>query len=284
MKPFPIPVVALGAGSQSGEDEDLSFMPLPREMHTFDLGHMPTSEEARGRDEARGVLTWAQQAAAAYSPGGGTTAMDVTQLDDPNRELLDQVIGEGEIAISIHRPERVRIQESVFAGVWRLQYADESGRVLRDVVEVGPIPAVVVESARAVATSPVRVDDIPPEAANSAPVLAEIAHHVATRAPGEAAHVINLTLLPFADADVKHISSVVSGGSVLMLSRGYGNCRITSSVVRDTWWVQYFNSMDQPLLDTLEITDVPDVALAAHQDLADTAERLVEALRWLTDG
>jgi len=284
MKSFPIPVVALGPGSQSNEDDDLSFLPMPREMHTFGLGHMPTSEDARGRDEARAVLAWAQQAAAAYAPGAATTATDVTQLDDANRELLNQVLGEGEIAISIRGPERVRIQESVFAGVWRLQYTDESGRVLRDVVEVGPIPAVVVESARAIATSPVRVDDIPAEAANAAPVLAEIAHHVATRSPGDPAHVVNLTLLPFADADVKHISGVVSGGSVLMLSRGYGNCRITSSVVRDTWWVQYFNSMDQPLLDTIEVTDVPDVALAAPQDLEDTAERLAEALRWLTDG
>jgi hydrogenase-1 operon protein HyaF len=284
MKPFPIPVVAVGPGSQSTEDDELSYLPMPREMHTFDLSHMPTSEEARGRDEARAALTWAQQAAAAYVPGAATAALDVTALDAANRELLDQVLGEGEVAISVHAPASVRIQESVFAGVWRVHYVDGSGRVVRDLIEVGPIPAVVLESARAAATQPVRLDDIPPEAANSAPVLAEIAHHVAARSPKDPTHIINLTLLPFSDADVKHISGAVAGGAVLMLSRGYGNCRITSSVVRDTWWVQYFNSMDQPLLDTLEITDVPEVALAAPEDLADTADRLAEALKWLTDG
>ena len=36
MKPFDIPVVALGPGSQTGEgDEELNYPDLPREMNTY---------------------------------------------------------------------------------------------------------------------------------------------------------------------------------------------------------------------------------------------------------
>mgnify|MGYP000724044400 FL=1 len=61
-----------------------------------------------------------------------------------------------------------------------------------------------------------------------------------------------------------------------MLSRGYGNCRITSTRLRNTWWVQYFNSMDHLILNTIEVTSVPEVALAAPEDFADSVERLAE--------
>ena len=61
-----------------------------------------------------------------------------------------------------------------------------------------------------------------------------------------------------------------------ILSRGYGNCRIASTKVNGLWRVQYFNSTDQLILDTLEITDIPAVACAATEDLQDSAERLTE--------
>jgi len=46
--------------------------------------------------------------------------------------------------------------------------------------------------------------------------------------------------------------------------------------------VQYFNGMNAILLDTLEITRMPEVALAAADDIADAIERLQEALDWLS--
>ena len=75
---------------------------------------------------------------------------------------------------------------------------------------------------------------------------------------------------------------VLGTGRVLILSRGYGNCRITSTGLRDTWWVQYFNSTDKLILNTLEVTRVPDVAPAAEEDYLDSIERLgewIDALR-----
>ena len=77
---------------------------------------------------------------------------------------------------------------------------------------------------------------------------------------------------------------MLAAGPVRILSRGYGNCRITSTVVRDTWWVQYVNGYGNPMVDSIEITDVPEVAVASPEDIADSAERLREAFEWLEKG
>ena len=52
---------------------------------------------------------------------------------------------------------------------------------------------------------------------------------------------------------------------------------------RDVWRVQYFNSMNTLILNTIEIVDVPEVALAAAEDLEDSRERLTELVDWMSD-
>jgi hydrogenase-1 operon protein HyaF len=42
--------------------------------------------------------------------------------------------------------------------------------------------------------------------------------------------------------------------------------------------VRYFNSRDAIVLNTIEVVEVPNVACAAPEDLADTAQRLGEIL------
>jgi len=73
-------------------------------------------------------------------------------------------------------------------------------------------------------------------------------------------------------------------GPVAILSRGFGNCRITSTLLRNLWRVQYFNSMQTLILNTLEVVDVPEVAMAAAEDLADSRQRLRELLDWMAEG
>ena len=67
-------------------------------------------------------------------------------------------------------------------------------------------------------------------------------------------------------------------GPVTILSRGYGNCRIGSTAKRNGWWIKFYNSQDALILNTIEIVDIPSVAIAAPEDIADSADRLNEIL------
>ena len=51
MKAFPIPVVALGPGTQS-EDENLDYLPMPKDMDTYRAPVLPEPEEIAGRAAA----------------------------------------------------------------------------------------------------------------------------------------------------------------------------------------------------------------------------------------
>ena len=90
-------------------------------------------------------------------------------------------------------------------------------------------------------------------------------------------------LLPQSEQDLACLGDSLGRGPVSMLSRGYGNCRVTATGLRDVWWVQYFNSDDKLILNTLEVTPVPAAVLAAQEDIDDSAERLREILRALTE-
>ena len=68
-----------------------------------------------------------------------------------------------------------------------------------------------------------------------------------------------------------------------MLSRGFGNCRIASTLVRGAWRVQYLNSMNTIILNTIEVVDVPEVALAATEDLEDSKARMRELVAWMDE-
>jgi hydrogenase-1 operon protein HyaF len=95
------------------------------------------------------------------------------------------------------------------------------------------------------------------------------------------AHVINLTLLPLSPEDAAHLDALLDGGTVVILSRGFGNCRISSTAVRNVWRVQYFNNMQTLILNTIEVVEMPEVAIAAQEDLLETRGRLADLVSWM---
>jgi hydrogenase-1 operon protein HyaF len=212
---------------------------------------------------------------------GATVGLDLAGLAPDVLAVIDDMLGEGEVAIRIDAPHRFRIQESVFPGLWRVCGLDGEGRLAADWLEAAPMPSVVAAAARASARPAVAPVDPPAGAMNSPALLAELASSVAGRSEGDAAHVVNLTLLPLSPEDRQLLDAALPAGPVAILSRGFGSCRITSTGVRDVWRVQYFNSMSTPILDTIEVVDVPEVALAAPEDLADSRERLTELVDWM---
>jgi hydrogenase-1 operon protein HyaF len=121
-----------------------------------------------------------------------------------------------------------------------------------------------------------------PAVINAPPIYAELADKAARGTAGEPAHVVNFTLLPHTEEDLLWLDAALGEGAVTILSRGYGNCRVTATALAGVWRVQFFNSMDALILDTLEVTDMPEVVLAAREDLEDSARRLEQVLEAIT--
>lgn len=283
MKPFSIPVVAAfetrGPGSQP-EDEALQYLPMPHDMRTYRSPILPELEEIRDLGAARKALQTTlselliAHAGASEAPG----RVDLSRMDAANLALIDQVMGEGEVSARIDSDGgTLRIQESVFAGIWRVRMYDRDAECLDDHIEIGDLPSAVVLAGNSGLDAPL-APPLAPGVINAPALLAEISEHLRQ---ATSYHIINLSLLPFSPEDAQWLDQALGRGTVSLLSRGYGNCRITATGISRVWWVQYFNSQDALILNTLEIADAPEVARAAAEDLEDSSQRLAEVLDWI---
>ena len=278
---FPIPVRAaplLGPGSQPADDAELDFMPMPHAMNTFEMPRVPERVDPAALArvaELLGGLVAALQGAEEARP-----RLELTGLAPAVVELLNQVLGEGEVSIRVDATPALRIQETVFAGLWRCCELDAEGGLVRDWLEAGDIPPVVRAAALAAAEPALPALEPQPGAMNSPALLAEIGAGLPPEPPGRQ---INLTLLPMTPEDHAALERALPVGPVAMISRGFGNCHITSTRTRDVWRVQYFNTMKTLILNTIELVAMPEVALASAEDLADTRTRLAELVQWLAE-
>ena len=279
MKPFPLPVVALGAGSQP-EDPDLAYMPLPGEVESFIMPALPSSEDVSHLGRAIELIGQLAALAARWQPGE-RCVRELAGLNSEELALVNQVLGEGEVSAKALLADggEARIQESVFAGVWRVCRFDANGQQTGDSVEVAPIPELLIERAQAASRWLDALPLMPATLMNAAPIGAELLAR--QRQALDSPHVINFTLLPVTPDDLAWITDLVGEGAVGIFSRGYGKCRVLATALTHVWRVQYFNTMNTLLLDTLEITRIPDVTLADGEDIADSAERLGDAHHWL---
>ena len=283
IKPFPIPVVA--AAGAFVEDETLDYIAMPQGMDTFRLPVLPEPEEIAQHAGAVEVLHTLVQALEAVVTGQAPQAsLSLQGLSAADLLLLNQVLGEGEVSAQVkgeHDVARVRVQESVFAGVWRvIEQLDDGGT--SDHIEVAALPQVLLEAALedGRAAAPVKLN-VPAQMVNVPSVLVELEDQRQRWQSGQTAQVVNLSLLPLSPQDIGFLDHQLGTGRVLMLSRGYGNCRITNCRVPHTWRVVYYNSQDAVILNTVEVVGVPEVACAAPEDLADSLERLREVVQWV---
>jgi hydrogenase-1 operon protein HyaF len=213
--------------------------------------------------------------------------IDLDALDEPNRRLVNQVLGEGEVSARIDGERSLRIQESVFAGVWRIAGFDSELQV-EDYVEITSVPfelrvGVCLDAAESLSLDP-SAARLPAMALNAPSILTELAEKVAQWHPGCEPHVVNLTLLPLSPEDLACLDERLGSGRVTILSRGYGNCRVSSTRVRNCWRIAYYNSQDAVILSTIEVSAVPDAVCAAAEDLRDSAERFAEVIQWVSSG
>lgn len=281
MKPFPIPLVAqLGPGSQA-EDGSIDFMPMPRDMSTYRPPALPEPEALAAHQGTLAVLHQALGAVQRHLAGEVVAPIDLGALSAADLALVNQVLGEGEVAAQVTGSDGIQAQESVFAGVWRVLHLAHDG-VVRDTLEVGTFPLAIAQAAHSEGRPLPPLPAIaPPGTMNAPAVLEELRDRSRTWRPGQAAHVVNLSLLPLTPGDSEYFEQQLGRGRVMVLSRGYGNCRVVDTRAAGIWRVTYFNSQDMIILDTLEVGSVPEVACAARQDLEDSAERLGEVLHWV---
>ena len=273
-----IPIHRLDAAPE----EAIEYMPMPREMSTFEMPRLPEPGPDNDVAGARDVLEAFLQHFADWLAGAGTLpVLDLKGLDGASLRVLNETLGEGEVAAVVDADHEIRIQETVFSGVWREQHFEAGGALRHDYLLAAPVPPVVGRLARERAAPRLRDLELPPGAMNVPALLHELQEAMDRSGPATPAHVINLTLLPLSPEDTVHIDRVLDGGSVVVLSRGFGYCRISSTAARNVWRVQYFNNMQTLILNTIEVIEMPEVAVAAGEDLAETHERLADLVRWM---
>ncbi len=275
-----IPIV-VGPGSQPPEEDGLEVdykMP-DDDMSTYSAPMTPEPDEIEGAAEAIALLHNVCSELEKYRVEQPAAIVSLEGLDERNIKLVNQMLGSGEVSMQYHGSVDAQIQESVLAGVWRVQYLGENGEVQRDVIEVAGIPS-LVKSATFENATLLEINDqkIPDNLYNAPPLLSEIADKMQAPNAAAAPHVINLSLLPHTNEDLEFLSATLGTGPLVILSRGYGNCRISSTATKNVWWVQYFNSQDTLILNTIEISEVPNVAYAAQEDIEDSTQRLQEIL------
>jgi len=283
MKEFPLPVRTTGPGSQPVDGDELQYLAMPREMNTFRMPIVPESVDAQPLAEARDALASLLQEMQRWNPADNPHGprRDLAGMSAAALAITNQMLGEGEVSVRVDGERRFLIQESVFTGLWRVCARDGDGALTGDWIEAGTMPRVVGEAARQAATARVGDVAIPPGAMNSPALIAEIVAHMRERRPNGATHVINLTLFPMTPDDHQVLDLALPIGPVAIMSRGFGNCRVTSTGTRDVWRVQYFNNMNTLILNTIEIVDLPEVTLAAVEDLEDTRVRLSDLIDWM---
>jgi hydrogenase-1 operon protein HyaF len=278
-RPIGIPVVGVGTQPAEEGDETFSFIGAPGAMPTFHPPILPEPEEVENLVAAKALLAQMQQGLAQYQAGTPALQYDLMPLDDANLDLVNQVLNEGEVSVLYSGVPSVQIQESVLTGVWRVQTFDAQQQLIADGIEVADIPSIVREHGFAdVQTLNTDLSHLPIGVLNAPALITEIAEKSASWEKGDLPHVINLSLLPLSTEDLAFLGERLGVGTITILSRGYGNCRIGSTRIPNVWWVKYYNSEDALILNSIEIVDVPEVACAAVEDLADSAERLAEIL------
>jgi len=274
-----IPVRVVGPGSQPGSNADApAYIDMPRDMTRYNAPLMPEPNAVEHLLGAREAMDWLKSALTTYSEKRENSCANLNALDDDNRELVNQILGEGENCVTYSGDLAASVQESVLAGVWRSLYFDDEENVAIDMIEVGAVPQLV--SAPFDNTRPVNCseDDGSADVPNAMPILVELADRSEHYESKGKKHTINLTLLPLSLTELEYLDARLGRGPVDILSRAYGKCQVISTLSPNVWWVRFYNSMGTLILNSLEIAAVPDVVAAAPEDIADSAVRLSEIL------
>lgn len=279
VKLWNIPVIGIGPGSQPIEEDgsELDYMSMPQGMSYFQPAALPEQEDLQAYPKVLELLGQLQTQLDTYIIAPQTPCfLALEEVQAVEKKLLAQMLSEGEVSILFDEGNGNyrEIQETSLPGLWWHRFLDRDKQITHEMLEIGFIPYLIQQDTFSQASNVLNPSMTENQGLINAPwLLAELQEHIAKNTQG---HVLNLTLLPLTEDDLAFLVQTLGTGKTAILSRGYGNCRITATAIKPVWWVQYYNSTDTLILNTLEVVDVPLVACAALEDLTDSATRLRE--------
>jgi len=94
-----IPLRVVGPGSQPQDKEQLSYIDMPGQMERYSPPYVPDLDAVRKLDGARAAMQWLRQALADYSIESDPLIANLSALDQQSRELVNQILGEGEVSV-----------------------------------------------------------------------------------------------------------------------------------------------------------------------------------------
>ena len=250
------------------------YLPIPREMNVFSSPALPAELEVKGRGRY-----WVNRIAScleAFSAGKSVEAIDISRLADEESRFLGEILLHGEVSALILGEPEWQIEETAYVGLWRMRAHDPETNALLDRLVVGEIPDVIQARAASFCqpiTMPHR-DAVPIGIINAPHVLTELVARSKAFNETGVGYVVNLGLLPLTEDEVTWLVRSLGEGPAIILSGGYGICRIRSTRLSATWWVQYYNAADVLILNSLEIATVPSVACACRDDIVESAARI----------
>ena len=268
MSPIEQPIRLPGQPADSGPD----YLRLPTQMNTYVEPELGAALGGLGRDWLERLV----DVLTAQRVGSPSTRIELDALAPDALRELDRLLGRGEVRAGVLGQPELQFDESVFTGLWRLRAMHPVQGCVGDALEIGAVPDVLRAAARAAAGEPAPAarDGIPAEVGNAPHLYAELLHCSREFEHDRQPRLFNLDLLPLGPADQSWLVETLGSGPVVIVSEGYGATRIRSTRLAWTWWVQYYNSSDAMILNTLEIAEIPAVACAADDDLAESSARL----------
>jgi len=91
----------------------LDYMKMPSEMNTYDMPSFPEESELERCPQAMSILADIQLMLGQINENGQSSIMTLTELPEADLNLLNQILGEGEVSVLIDGDKPVRIQETV---------------------------------------------------------------------------------------------------------------------------------------------------------------------------
>lgn len=117
-----------------------------------------------------------------------------------------------------------------------------------------------------------------PAPAMARAVAREIAELLADVGRGGAGGAIDLRSLPMSPDDVRELQALLGPGEVEATLDINGRSVIRETGHAGVWWVQHFDSTDQPQSEQIVVATVPEILCADRGDMARAGAALADAL------